>query len=199
MLNMKIILRLFIIPLIGILSCTNPVKRETDGLKYYDLNGLIDEQLVWLSEYNPKIRKTAILNGIPESSSMRLDSTQWARELKIFRDVDLNKSRLSQEYRVVEDLSEPNSNLKIRLYEAINKEMMEVEYLKIFYVEEEDDLRKLEASVREKNLLFSSKKMLYMTFEDDGDGSIKINHFKIEGQQKMILMDTVKFSLEVTL
>jgi len=196
---MKIILRLFILPLIGILSCTDPVKRESEGLKYYDLNGLIDQQLIWLIEFNPKIQKTAVLNGIPESSSMRLDSVQWARELKIFRDADLNKSRLRQEYRVVEDLSEPTSNLKIRLYEAINKEIMEVEYLKIFYVEKEVDLRKLEASVREKNSLFSSRKTLYMTFEDDGNGSIKINHFKIEGQQKMILMDTVKFSLEVTL
>jgi hypothetical protein len=196
---MKINIRLFILPLIGILSCTNSEKREADSLKYYDLNGLIDQQLVWLIELNPKIQKTAVLNGIPESSSMRLDSVQWARELKIFRDADLNKSRLRQEYRIVEDLSEPTSNLKIRLYEAINKEMMEVEYLKIFYVEEEDDLRKLEASVREKNALFSSKKMLYMTFEDNGNGSIKIIHFKIEGQQKMILMDTVKFSLEVSL
>lgn len=196
---MKINIRLFILPLIGILSCTDPVERESDSLKYYDLNGLIDQQLVWLIELNPKIQKTAVLNGIPESSSMHLDSVQWARELKIFRDADLNKSRLRQEYRIVEDLSEPTSNLKIRLYEAINKEMMEVEYLKIFYVEEEDDLRKLEASVREKNALFSSKKMLYMTFEDNGNGSIKIIHFKIEGHQKMILMDTVKFSLEVTL
>jgi len=196
---MKINIRLFILPLIGILSCTDPVERESDGLKYYDLNALIDQQLVWLIELNPEIRKTAVLNGIPESSSMRLDSVQWARELKIFRDADLNKSRLRQEYRIVEDLSEPTSNLKIRLYQAINKEMMEVEYLKIFYVEEEEDLRKLEASVREKNALFSSKKMLYMTFEDNGNGSIKIIHFKIEGQQKMILMDTVKFSLEVSL
>lgn len=196
---MKINIRLFILPLIGILSCTDPVERESDSLKYYDLNGLIDQQLVWLIELNPKIQKTAVLNGIPESSSMHLDSVQWARELKIFRDADLNKSRLRQEYRIVEDLSEPTSNLKIRLYEAINKEMMEVEYLKIFYVEEEDDLRKLEASVREKNALFSSKKMLYMTFEDNGNGSIKIIHFKIEGHQKMILMDTVKFSLEVFL
>lgn len=196
---MKINIRLFILPLVGILSCTNSEKREVDSLKYYDLNGLIDQQLSWLIELNPKIRKTAVLNGIPESSSMRLDSVQWTRELKIFRDADLNKSRLRQEYRIVEDLSEPTSNLKIRLYEAINKEMMEVEYLKIFYVEEEDYLRKLEASVREKNALFSSKKMLYMTFEDNGNGSIKIIHFKIEGQQKMILMDTVKFSLEVTL
>jgi len=196
---MKIILRPFILFLIGILSCTNPVKKESDSLKYYDLNGLIDQQLDWLIEFNPKIQKTAVLNGIPESSSMRLDSVQWTRELKIFRDADLNKSRLRQEYRIVEDLSEPTSNLKIRLYEAINKEIMEVEYLKIFYVEKEEDLRKLEASVREKNSLFSSKKALYMTFEDDGNGSIKIKHFKIEGQQKMILLDTVKFSLEVTL
>ena len=196
---MKIILRAFILPLIGILSCSDPVEKESTNLKYYDLNGLIDQQLVWLIEFNPEIRKTAVLNGIPESSSMRLDSVQWARELKIFRDADLNKSRLRLEYRIVEDLSEPTSNLKIRLYEAINKEMMEVEYLKIFYVEKEEDLRKLEASVREKNSLFSSKKTLYMTFEDDGNGSIKIKHFKIEGQQKMILMDTVKFSLEVTL
>jgi len=199
MLNLKIILRAFILPLIGILSCSDPVEKESTNLKYYDLNGLIDQQLVWLIEFNPEIRKTAVLNGIPESSSMRLDSVQWARELKIFRDADLNKSRLRLEYRIVEDLSEPTSNLKIRLYEAINKEMMEVEYLKIFYVEKEEDLRKLEASVREKNSLFSSKKTLYMTFEDDGNGSIKIKHFKIEGQQKMILMDTVKFSLEVTL
>lgn len=196
---MKIILRPFILFLIGILSCTNPVKKESDSLKYYDLNGLIDQQLDWLIEFNPKIQKTAVLNGIPESSSMRLDSVQWTRELKIFRDADLNKSRLRQEYRIVEDLSEPTSNLKIRLYEAINKEIMEVEYLKIFYVEKEEDLRKLEASVLEKNSLFSSKKTLYMTFEDDGNGSIKIKHFKIEGQQKMILLDTVKFSLEVTL
>ena len=196
---MKIILRPFILFLIGILSCTNPVKKESDSLKYYDLNGLIDQQLDWLIEFNPKIQKTAVLNGIPESSSMRLDSVQWTRELKIFRDADLNKPRLSLEYKVVEDLSEPTSNLKIRLYEAINKEIMEVEYLKIFYVEKEEDLRKLEASVLEKNSLFSSKKTLYMTFEDDGNGSIKIKHFKIEGQQKMILLDTVKFSLEVTL
>ncbi len=123
MLNMKINIMLFILPLIGILSCTDPVEREADGLKYYDLNGLIDQQLVWLIELNPEIRKTAVLNGIPESSSMHLDSVQWARELKIFRDADLNKSRLRQEYRIVEDLSEPTSNLKIRLYKAINKEM----------------------------------------------------------------------------
>ena len=196
---MKIIVMPIILHLIGILSCTNPVKRESDNLKYYDLNGLIDQQLLWLIEFNPNIRKTVVLNGIPESSSMRLDSVQWTRELNIFREADLNKSRLRQEYRVVEDLSEPTSNLKIRLYEAINKEMMDVEYLKIFYVVKEEDIRKLEASVREKNSLFSSKKTLYMTFEDDGNGSIKIKHFKIEGQQKMILMDTVKFSLEVTL
>jgi len=162
--------------------------------QYFDLKGLLDEQIVLLDSLHPTLNKTTRIDGDEESLSLQLDSSGWAREMEIFFDVDINEPILRDAYlRKDENLGD---SLRLESYEAKAGKNAEIEYLKIFYNRDSDVPQRITAVFTEKNALYDSKRLLKLEFDQRRDLNI-LSGYSIEGVQKMLLKDSIYYEIEV--
>ncbi len=150
-------------------SCTNP-SSNTQKPIYFDWKGFLQKEIVRLEGVHPSLYKTIILNGKKESKT--LSAVNFANELALFFDADLNKSAFENSY---ENLSENNL-----IWYSLKKD----ENLKVKKVLIHLDLMELpenvEIVVEEKNILFSTSKKMHMHFVEG-----KLETYSIEGKQQL--------------
>lgn len=182
---MRVIVLLLFSVLIG---CEQQkVKRK----RYLDMDSLINEQVNFLKNSKASLKKEATIGDKNGSSSTVLDSAAWSHELDVFRQLDLiNRPIYRDVFEVKEGIKDSKSNLLIRSYEASSGSP--VPYLRLYYQLTPSRLKKLEALYRETNSLYGSQRKLEMYF-DDTSGKPYLKGYLIEGDQKMILSDSVHY------
>lgn len=169
--------------------------RETAG-SFYDIDSLIDQQVANLVRLQPVLEKEAEING--EQEVVRLenaDSAAWARELDIFRQLDLNaKSLNAGRYKVTTGLKDGASNLSIIEYAAT--EDLPLSQVRIYYQGNPKRVRRIEGKFRSKetNRLYSSGRYLSMELIDIKSRAM-LSQYRVTGGQKMILGDTVSYTI----
>ncbi|MDV3309825.1 MAG: hypothetical protein LOY03_13520 [Cyclobacteriaceae bacterium] len=183
---------------IALLSAACERKPEQRVQAFYNLDSLIDMQVQRLVEMQPSLEKEALINGESERVVLQdLDSTMWARELEIFRQLDLNEKTLNAtQYQGEYGLRDATSNLAIIQYTAMNP--LPLSYVRIYYQETPGKVRRIEGEIFEENRLYSSGRFLSMEFIDVNDGPAVVG-YEIRGAQKMILADSMKFVIKGTL
>lgn len=187
---MKIASFLFFIVLLAMGCQQQEVKRK----RYFDLDSLVSAQVVYLSKSKASLKKEATISGRSSSSVNTLDSTAWSHELDVFRQLDLiNRPIYSDVYNTKDGVKDSKSNLLIRSYEAPANSA--VPYLRLFYQTTPARLKKLEALYQETNSLYNSQRKLEMYF-DDTTGKPCLIGFLVEGHQKMILSDSVHYTIQ---
>ena len=161
--------------------------------KYFDFDGLVDKQISELSQRKRVLDKTAHVNGNISDTTMVPDTQGWEAELDLFRQLEiLNKPIHHDAYKVIGPLKDPKSNLKVRLFDAGSPS---IPIIKIYYLSEFSRIRKVEASISESNILYSSGRFMTMEFEEE-DGKPLLTRYGVNGFQKLLMGDTVKFSVE---
>lgn len=171
------------------MSCNGPVERAK--MEYFDMEGLVGQQINILNELNPELKKIASINGVNEEQVSRFDSAGWASELNIFLEADINKPKLTGNYET-KVFNEDNKT--IVLYKALDPGDVQVEFLKIIYTDEK--LSKIESQYIEKNMLYSTRRNLQMNFLTDKPGEPVLADYKIQGKQKMMMKDTIHYFIE---
>jgi hypothetical protein len=175
-------------------ACSQPGKEVTSDEKYFSLEKLVNEQVSLLSAGAYQIRKTAFLNENQDEKILQPDSLGWFSELKLFRDADINLPSLKDVYEMVEGPGELTSNLQEIDFIPV-KEIQGVQYLKVYYAENPDDVRKIEARITEVNPLFRGETILKLELQRDGDNNLVLKSYEITGGQKMILLDSVEYKI----
>jgi hypothetical protein len=174
-------------------ACTS--SSEKYGKIYFDFDSLINRQVLELQKANVTLQKKAELNTKADSVSMVSDSLTLANELDIFRQLDvINKPVYRNMFEVSDREKDTRSNLWMRSYRA--KKESVVPYVKFYYQSVPWHLKKIEAVYQEKNALFYSQRFLQMEF-DDATGLPILSNYRLTGVQKMILTDSVRFSVGV--
>jgi hypothetical protein len=170
-------------------ACTN---KPQINEKYFDFEGLVEDQVNQLSQRSRVLDKMANLNGEESDSTFLPSMKGWTEELEVFRELELiNKPTYRDAYATQDPLDDPKSNLKIR---SLVSSSAPVRFVKFYYQEEFPRLKKIEAAIEENNLLFSSHRTLLMEFDEE-DGKPLLIRYSMSGRQKMILSDTVRFSV----
>jgi hypothetical protein len=160
---------------------------------YVDFDSLINKQVAFLKTSNASLRKEAIIGDQTSSSSAIPDSTAWSHELDVFRQLDLiNRPVYQNAYTIKDGVKDSKSNLLIRSFEAPADAA--VPYLRLYYQDTPLRLKKLEALYQETNSLYRSQRKLEMYF-DDSRGPSYLKGYLIEGDQKMILTDSVHYAI----
>jgi len=183
--------RLLVLISIAVLAAceSQPIAKKT----YLDIDSLINAQIKSLVTANAHIIKSASLNNEKADSEFAMDSLGWATELDIFRQLDIiNKPTNKDSYLVTDGEKDMNSNLAIRQYKAKSK--LPVEMLRLYYYTDLQNLKKIQAVFEEKNALYATERSLTMEF-DEVNGKSTLIHYSINGIQKMILGDTVRFTI----
>lgn len=169
-------------------------KQEMTSSVYYNIDSLILEQIQFLSTTRAGLRKQAEINQINQDTTfVPRDSMAWANELDIFMEIGIiNKPINRGNYDRVDGLSDAVSNLTITTFSA-NK-ALPIVYLKTYYQDTPSKLRRVEALYNQENTLLTSSRKLVMEFTDLYNKNI-LTSYSIEGNQKMFIGDSVRFTI----
>ena len=156
--------------------------------KYFPLTNFIDQQIDLLSNQNLQITKTLQFGDSLESHILTsLDTTQWSKELKIFRAHDINKPVLIDAYETREELD--GNGAKTIQHQLIDQSQTGILDLGVSY-DPEGRITGLESSYQEDNLLYSNFRNVSMTF-----GSAGLSGYAVEGYHKIMFKDTVYYHI----
>jgi hypothetical protein len=182
--------RLIVLILIGsLVSCSEGKKTKA----LYPVDSLLQAQANYLSAKKAHLKKIVLLDGKEEEISLApKDIIAWRNELEIFTALDVINKPINRSYYSIEDLSDSRSNLKVKAFTTT--EDLPVRYIKIYYYQSPNKLRRLEAQFKESNSLYTSSRDLTMDFQQFGD-TIVLTSYNIVGGQKMLLDDTVQYHI----
>lgn len=163
----------------------------------FNIDSVLQEQILYLATSHAALHKQADINDVYQDTTfMPTDSAAWAKELDIFSEIGrINKPINQGSYTVVDNLKDPSSNLTIRTLSTT--QTLPIVYLKTFYLDTPDKLRKIEALYQQENALLTSKRKLVMEFTDTFNKSI-LTSYSVEGVQKMFIGDSVHFTITCT-
>lgn len=161
---------------------------------YFDFDSLINAQHAALLQQPVALSKTVVLDGKQDQSSFPLDSARLAHELDVFRQLDLiNKPLYAKAYQISDGEKDRRSNLTIRKYTARNP--APIPGVTFYYQDRFDQLRKIESDYNENNTLYSTHRKLVLEF-DNSSGKFLLTRYRLTGSQKMVLSDSVQYTIE---
>lgn len=162
---------------------------------FYPVDSLITAQIRHLAKVDAGLRKEAILKGSADTVVYTPgDTATWAKELDIFRQLDvINKPVNRDGYRVVDGLTDSGSNLIIKEFRR-KRERLPVVYLRIYYQSATGRPRKIEALYEDVNSMFRSRRHLTMRFDQVGDQTV-LTAYTVKGGQKMVLSDSTAYHI----
>lgn len=172
----------------ALLSCQ---QNETATRKFFDMDSLIDRQLNYLKGAKASLTKSASIDNASDQSTFTPDSAEWANELEVFRNLELiNKPIFAEAYLITDGKKDINSNLTVR--SIIAKRDVPIKFFKIYYQDAPHKIRKIEASLSEQNSLYFTTRTFVIELNDI-KGQMVLDKYSIQGVQKMILRDSVRF------
>jgi len=186
----------FLLLLALLTSCEEKTKRRAI---YYPVDSLVTAQIRFLSVGEAQVHKTTALGSEDNATLLSLkDTTQWIKELGVFRELDIiNKPVNKDMYEVQDGLRDTRSNLTIKTFTAIKGDVP-VRYLRLYYQGSPDKLRRLEAQFDVTNLLYRSSRKLALDFQDVYNKTL-LTSYSINGGQKIFMGDSVRYAVHATI
>lgn len=156
---------------------------------YFNLPAFLSEQSTQLNSRKPTIEKQVLLrDGGLETE--RLTPTNWAKELQIFQQADIDKPALRGQY-LVDSVVTPDGLLR-RTYRRRPGVTHPVRQLLV--VSRDGQVQQLRATVAQDNPLVYAAKTLEM---DSPNGRLRT--YRVQGVQKLILFDSVRYAVRGTI
>src|SRR6185369_12552500 len=160
---------------------------------YFDFDSLVNNQVQQIASAKARVIKKTFLNGKNDSTILLPDTTHWKHELDAFQQLDvINKPLFKGNYQAINQ-EDDHSNLLVRSFTT--KMKSPVPEVKFFYQDGFKKLKKIESVFNESNVLYSTSRKLTLEFEEQ-QGIAMIKRYRVQGFQKMILSDSVAFSIE---
>ena len=174
-------MRIVLILLLSIFaaSCNNS-ENKIQSKTYYDLAGLINQQISDLSAKMPLVEKIVTLTDKQERIETK--DIDWNKELELFLQADLNKQSYQSGYTV--DVQDKRTNYVLKRGEKLPVRQLTIE------LDEKDLPRQIEAIMHTKNYLYESDKKLTANFVNN-----QLKSYKIEGYQELFVGSKKSFSI----
>lgn len=171
-------------------ACTPPSQEiVSEGI---DVDSLLLAQVRILNERKVQLSKSATVSAHPSDTSFIPTADQWRAELEVFLVFGTPNQKLyAGTYRAEGPMDDPRSNLSIRRY---SNDQAPLRFLEIYYQGDFSRIRQLTGLVEEINPLYSTRRKLTLQF-DDFNGTPALHGYFIEGFQKVVFRDTVRFAL----
>lgn len=181
-------------------SCSNKQK-TTDSL--FDVDSVINAQVQYLSNQHAAISKTSSLGDSSSSvSTIPKDTTAWKSELEIFNVLDLINKPINRNAYTIENQPDTKSNLLVRTFVikpslSADEKDVPIEYLKIYYQDSLEKIRKIEGQYRESSMMYKTSQFLNMEFQPVNDKMI-LTSYSISGGQKLFMGDSVQYKISTS-
>ncbi|TAD97575.1 MAG: hypothetical protein EAZ97_12295 [Bacteroidetes bacterium] len=176
----------FAFSLLFLTSSCLPEQDLKTSKKFFDLKKVISKQIDWLTKSNAKVRKNAQIGGDRKEETLAVD---WASELKVFVDSDINAPIFQDSYLV-------SQNANSLIYKALQKNL-KVRELHIISQENctnfsdlEEKLSEIKIVYRDENSFYFTKRNLAMQFKQG-----KVETYQVIGFQKIMFKDTLDYQV----
>jgi hypothetical protein len=183
----------------GIVLCAIACKPvENTSERYYNLDSLLQAQTQLLISTKPSLTKSAYLGERKETKRFSPDSLGWIDEFGTLSELALINKPIYRGMYSVRDEQDSKSNLRILSYVIKDKEeesKIPVRNVRIYYLGSLDRIKRIEGSYNEENELYRGTHRLSIELQDVYNKTM-ITSYSIEGHQKMILADSVDFTIE---
>lgn len=180
--------------LLIIIACSSCNTKHSNTKYYYAMDSVLNAQIQYLAQSGATLTKKASIDGKEEQTTfVPKDTDYWRYEFDVFAELnDINKPANVGKYRIVPDVKDTNSNLLI--YTVESTEPLPIAFLKVYYLNTLTNIRKIEGLYHEESSLLRSTRQLSMEFHDINN-KIVLTSYSITGGQKMLLGDSVQFSV----
>jgi hypothetical protein len=159
---------------------------------YFDVQGFLDRQVQYLNQEKPEVRKS-VWNEQGEAETQTVGNINWERELELFREVDLNRPAL-RDYFTITRHSDSATGHTTERYERVPGAYTNIHYLEV-ELDANRQLRHMEAATQQDNSLFYTQRQLQLSTRAV-QGQPRLSQYRITGVQKLILTDSVHYTLE---
>jgi hypothetical protein len=160
----------------------NPANRKP---AYFDLLGFLQTQTTRLDRRRPAVEKRVLLRD-GQQETTRTQPTDWARELQIFQQADINKPALRGLYTI--DSVQLSGGLMQRTYRRQPGTDYPVAQLNV--VQQGPTVQSITAVVAQDNPLVYSAKNLELRCQNG-----TVVSYRVTGVQKLILFDSVRYAV----
>lgn len=181
----------FLVMWFSISACDQQAERKVIN-EYYDIDSLFLSQPPFLKDFS--FTKSANIDDKAESSTVTFDTTGWKKELSMFLAMDINKAALVGLYEKSETTTEFGKNISYKLKPG------EEGGVKWILLEQDStgNVYLFKALFQEDNALYQNRRELTARFEIAEDQSV-LSSYKVDGYQKIIMKDTVNYTIEASL
>ncbi|WP_188557134.1 hypothetical protein [Hymenobacter glacieicola] len=161
----------------------NPANRKPT---YFNLLGFLEKQATLLNQRQPAVEKQVLLRD-GQQETTRVTQLDWAKELQIFQQADINKPALRGLYQV--DSATTAEGLTRRSYRRQPGTEHPVEQLTV--LSEGAVVREMTATVAQDNPLVYSAKTMTLRCQNG-----QVASYQVRGVQKLVLFDSVRYSVQ---
>ncbi len=176
---------------LGLLLVSGCGTKERNTIdKYFDTLGFIDEQITLLNHNQVQLSKTVAFGDKTESILVETpDSTLWQKELRIFREHDINKPVLVDAYQTSEQTRNGEKITAYKLKDSTGSGILDME---IIY-DAKGEVSSWSSSFLEENLLYCNFRKVKLTTDTNG----MLSSYLVDGFHKLMFKDTVHYQLQV--
>lgn len=158
----------------------------------YDLTAYLQQETARLQQEKPPVLKSVTTKGQPTETT-ETNEIDWEKELSIFQEVDLGRPALRDFYR--EERQELPNGSTVSTFTKTEEAAAPVQRLELV-VSPFHKLEHLEADVLEENILFYSRRKITLVAEP---GTGKLSSYRVEGVQKLIFGDSLRYRIDANL
>ncbi|GAB4187597.1 MAG: hypothetical protein OHK0057_24050 [Thermoflexibacter sp.] len=167
-------------------ACSPTSSSKENEKRYFDLASFVQEQVDKLSNQSLLVEKKIYLDG--KQQEIFSDSINWAKELALFREADLNSPSLVGSYDIKEDKQArtlsylaKEDRLRVREIQLVlggdgSIENINIEEVKIVYAE--------------NNQLYEISRKMSMKVKNE-----QLHAYTIQGFQKVIFKDSMVYEI----
>jgi hypothetical protein len=167
-----------------------PVRDASSNTKFVNLATFIEEQTALLDSLNPAVDKEVRIGGKYERQT--LQNINWQRELDLFLQADISKPALQAAY----DIEDGPGN--IRIFRPRTGENPNIQYLKVRFGEQGNEIKSIEAHISQSNYLYRSERKFSLQCKQNSSGQTQIAAYQITGFQKLIFNKEVPYEIQAS-
>lgn len=193
---MKLNVVVFILTCAVCFSGCRPAENRSE--KYYNLDSLFQAQTQLLIASKATLTKTAELGEKKERKSFSPDSLGWIDEFGTLNELALINKPTYRGLYLIHDEQDRKSNLRILSYslkKGADNKKIPVRYVNIYYLGSLDRIKRIEGLYNEENELYRGSHYFSIELQDVYNKNM-LTSYSIKGHQKMILADSVDFTIE---
>jgi hypothetical protein len=191
---MRLLILIFTITLFG---CQSQPKQEVKQL-WFDLPGFVDELVLNMSAQSRPATKFFRLNSEKEAKEYESsDSTFWATELAKLKEINLNSPQVRDIISIKRSIKDDKSNLLINEYSVAANNMTALKKLKIYYLTDTSEIRKIYAELSSNNFIEKSATKINLWL-NSYNNQLLIDSLEIMVEDRTLMQSPREYTITTT-